>query len=120
MGEIDQEWMMKEAPKMRHLRSQFKKMNAEPIKPQIMVSDVKEAYSSVWDDITGQIDSEMAFRKLRGSSYDTGNEKRSQVSWKNKFNEEEYADLFNVLPSDKRGKYLWENEKYAHLISIEN
>ena len=77
--------MKKEAPKMRNLRSQFKRMNAEPIKPQIMVSDVKEAYSSVWDDITSQIDGEMAFRKLHGSSYDLAGEKKSQVSWKNKF-----------------------------------
>ena len=68
MGEITQEWM-KEAPKMRHLRSQFKKMNAEPTKkPQLKVSDIKEAYTNVWDNITGQIDSEMHYRKLRGSS----------------------------------------------------
>ena len=104
---------------MRHLRSQFKRMNAEPTKPQIMVSDVKEAYSNVWDNITDQIDSEMHYRKLRGSSESPGHVKKSQVGWKNKFGEEDNADIFNVLPSDKRGKYLWEYEKYAHLISVE-
>ena len=46
--------------------------------------------------------------------------KKSQAGWKNKFGEEENADIFNVLPSDKRGKYLWEYEKYAHLISVED